>query len=175
MLCPVCRKPGKGKCCACDGTELVPAKNLTQPINSMPGAAPKQPAQGPEQRIPQSILKAPPEGQLPELHLINRTLGLDIVITKEVTIGREKGDLKDIFEKHSAVSRCHAQITYEVGTGWIVTDQNSSNGTKYNKINLAPNRPQALRDKSLLQIANIEFIVQVSDQNGPSSTGTVRM
>lgn len=150
LLCPRCNKPGKGKVCTSDGTPLVSAKSraATAPAGGVDAG---------------------------ELHLINRTLGLDIKITKDVLIGRTTGDFVDIFGKYETVSGKHLQISFDPQRGWLATDLGSTNGTRYNNTPLIPNQPQPLKDKSYLQIANIEFYVEISVKKTPGKTGTVRI
>lgn len=155
LLCPKCKKPGKGKVCTLDGTPLVAAKSLFSQVQIEAGSTQFTPVVG-------------------ELHLINRNLNLDIKITKDVLIGRLEGDFVDIFGKYDTVSGRHLKISYDPQKGcWVATDLGSTNGSKYNNTPLIPNQPQILADKSLLQIANIEFFVEIRRPVG--KTGTVRV
>ncbi len=148
LICPKCNKPGKGKVCTHDGTPLIPMKV----------------------RIAVSSDKR-------KLHLINKTLGLDIVIDKDVLIGRVEGDFVYIFGKYPQVSGRHLRISFAPQKGWVATDLGSTNGTKYNNVPLIQNQPQVLADKSYLQIANIEFFVQLEspEQMSKTGTGTIRI
>ncbi len=143
LICPKCNKPGKGKICTQDGTTLITAKSRSSTI------------QVDEVNVQFSPTSAN------ELHLINRNLNLDIKITKDVLIGRAEGDFVEIFRKYDAVSRRHLKISFDPQKGWLATDLGSTNGTKYNNTLLTPNQPQVLADKSFLQIANIEFYVEI--------------
>lgn len=155
LVCPKCNKPGRGKVCTQDGTTLVTAKSCssTAPVGAGGVPSPSTPAG--------------------ELHLISRTLNLDIKITKDVLIGRLEGDFVDIFGRYDTVSREHLKISFDPQKGWLATDLGSTNGTKYNNIPLVPNQPQILSDKCFLQIANIEFYVEIKRPTG--KTGTVRI
>jgi len=163
FICPKCGKPGKGKMCTTDGTPLVSVKDKTG--------------------TPQTDIKAAvqvssipgKDSEKRELHLVNKNLGLDIKIEKDVLIGRTSGDYVGIFSKFPTVSGQHLQINFDLGKGWLATDLGSTNGTKYDNVPLVPNQPQALTDKSYLIIANIEFYIQISSINLAGKTGTVRV
>jgi hypothetical protein len=158
LICPKCHKPGKGKVCTQDGTPLITMK-------SKAGIFPA-PAVGLES---QSV------SEIGELHLINKTLNLDIKIDRDVLIGRTEGDFTDIFGKYQQVSRRHLQIKFDPQKGWLAIDLNSTNGTKYNNVSLVPYQPQVLFDNSYLQIANIEFYVQIISKKQKGKTETVRI
>lgn len=151
LICPRCNKAGKGKVCTSDGTPLISAKDRVKPEQT--------------NKVVDYL----------ELHLINRTLGIDIKITKNVLIGRTTGDFVDIFGKYEAVSGRHLQISFDPNKGWVAVDLGSTNGTKYNNTPLIPNNPQVLSDKSYLQIANIEFYVEIINKKTDGKTGTVRI
>jgi len=169
LICPKCHKPGKGKVCIIDGTPLVTIKDKIKTKHT--GAeAPVDVSSATEQHSDQ--IKA---SEKSELHLINKNLGLDIKIEKDVLIGRTTGDYIDIFSKYLTVSGQHLQINFDLQKGWLVTDLGSSNGTKYNNMPLVPNQPQALTDKSYLIIATIEFYVQILNKNLIGKTGTMRV
>lgn len=157
LICPKCNKPGKGKMCTRDGTKLITMKSKIA---------------GTAIGVGVSVAVSLDKG---ELHLINKNLGLDIKIEKDVLIGRETGDFVDIFSKYETVSGRHLQIDFDSQKGWLVTDLGSTNGTKYNDIPLVPNRPQILTDKSYLIIANMEFYVQILTKKPIGKTGTTRV
>jgi len=169
LICPKCNNPGKGKICTKDGTRLITMKNKMAGIATDVGVS-----------VAVSSVPAQNLGQTPvldkgELHLINKNLGLNIKIEKDVLIGRETGDFVDIFSKYQTVSGRHLQINYDLKKGWLVTDLGSTNGTKYNNMLLMPNKPQILTDKSYLIIANIEFYVQILTKKPIGKTGTTRV
>jgi hypothetical protein len=155
LICPKCNKPGKGKICTRDGTKLITMKS------KIAGTAIGVGVSLAVSSVPAQNLGTTPVLDKGELHLINKNLGLDIKIEKDVSIGREIGDFVDIFSKYQTVSGRHLQIDFDSQKGWLVTDLGSTNGTKYNNIALVPNKPQILKDKSYLIIANIEFYVQI--------------
>jgi hypothetical protein len=169
FICPKCNNPGKGKMCTIDGTTLVTMKN------KMTGSATGVGVSVAVSSVPAQNLGPIPVLDKDELHLINKNLGLDIKIEKDVLIGRTTGDFVDIFSKYQTVSGQHLQINFDLQKGWLVTDLGSTNGTKYNNIPLVPNQPQILSDKSYLIIATIEFYVQILTKKPIGKTGTMRI
>jgi hypothetical protein len=169
LICPKCNNPGKGKMCTIDGTTLVTMKN------KMTGSATGVGVSVAVSSVPAQNLGPIPVLDKDELHLINKNLGLDIKIEKDVLIGRTTGDFVDIFSKYQTVSGQHLQINFDLQKGWLVTDLGSTNGTKYNNIPLVPNQPQILSDKSYLIIATIEFYVQILTKKPIGKTGTMRI
>ena len=169
LICPKCNNPGKGKMCTIDGTTLVTMKN------KMTGSATGVGVSVAVSSVPAQNLGPIPVLGKDELHLINKNLGLDIKIEKDVLIGRITGDFVDIFSKYQTVSGQHLQINYDLQKGWLVTDLGSFNGTKYNNIPLVPNQPQILSDKSYLIIATIESYVQILTKKPIGKTGTMRI
>jgi hypothetical protein len=156
LICPKCNKPGKGKMCTRDGTKLITMKSKIAGTTIGVGV---------------SVAVPLDKG---ELHLINKNLGLDIKIEKDVLIGRETGDFVDIFSKYQTVSGRHLQIDFDLQKGWLVADLGSKNGTKYNDIPLVPNKPQVLTDKSYLIIATIEFYVEILNKKTIGKDGTTK-
>jgi pSer/pThr/pTyr-binding forkhead associated (FHA) protein len=157
LVCPKCNKHGKGKMCTSDGTPLVAVKSRTgsQVISASDSIS----------QLKSIIQPIPaPVGAAGGLRLVNKNLNIDLKIQGDTVIGRESGDFMDIFSKHSQVSKQHCQISFDSQKGWIITDLNSTNGTKYNNIPLKPLQPQPLLDKSFILIANIEFYIEVQSQ-----------
>jgi len=168
FICPKCNRPGKGKMCIFDGTPLVPAKSKTtaSPAGSVVSA---------KTALPSSKPVTQAAADVGELHLVNKNLGLDLKIEDGDIIGRTTGQFVSIFGKYPNVSRQHAQFKLSPNKEWVVTDLGSTNGTKYNNIPLKPMQPQPLSDKSYLQIANIEFYVQILGKSSKGKTETVRI
>lgn len=155
LICPKCNKPGKGKICTRDGTRLITMKSkITGTAAGIVVSAVVSSASA-QNLGPTTVLDKS------ELRLINKNLGLDIKIEKDVLLGRATGDFIDIFSKHPTVSSRHLQINFDLKKGWLVTDLGSTNGTKYNNMPLVPKQPQIISDNSYLIIANIEFYVQI--------------
>ena len=98
---------------------------------------------------------------VPVLTLANDSLNIRIVGINGAVIGRRKGPYTQFFEQHAYVSGVHAQLKYKAGSGWMVTDKHSSNGTKVNQRPLQPDVDMALNNGDILTIANINLQVMV--------------
>lgn len=164
LICPKCRKPGKGKICTSDGSTLLSMRNVNG--NQTPSFSEV------ELRVSDDKLSTPNKSVL---HLVNKNLGLDLTPKEGDILGRTTGPFANIFSKYPQISGKHLQISFDKQKGWHVKDLDSTNGTKYNKVKLRPLRPQVLSDKTFLYIANIEFYVQIVDQTKTGKTGTVRL
>lgn len=134
-MCPKCERLGKGKACIHDGTKLVKV----------------------------SEWKGGGQGfGAPELHLINRSLNVDLVIKDGDIIGRTEGAYTEFFSKFSQVSRRHCQFRLDKAVGWTVVDLGSTNGTVYENVPLTPNQPVPLKNGTFLVIGKkIEFYVEI--------------
>ena len=102
-----------------------------------------------------------PQG-IPQLLLYNDTLNIRFVGMNGAVIGRRQGPYTQFFQQNMYVSGVHAQIKYNSGTGWCVTDKHSSNGTKLNEHTLQPDTDMSLKNGDILTIANINLQVSIS-------------
>ncbi len=109
-------------------------------------------------RIQRDPVREP--GAAPQLKFINRNIGADITFKSGDIIGRRDGQHTRVFGQYGQVSGRHAQVEYNPGKGWSITDLGSSNGTRYNNEYLRENIPQLIKDESYIIIANIEFYVR---------------
>ena len=167
FICSKCGKPGKGKICTSCGNPLVSMKSktvVTPHRKEIPSAVKSEGGK--------KVVGMIGAG---ELHLINKNLGVDLKIDKNVLIGRTEGDFINTFGKYKQVSGKHLEIKFDPNAGWTVTDLDSTNGAKYNNNKLTPFQPQVLSDKSFLCIANLEFYVQILDKLPKRRTGTERI
>ena len=98
---------------------------------------------------------------MPMLTLANDSLNIRIVGINGAVIGRRKGPYTQFFEPHAYVSGVHAQLKYKAGTGWVITDKHSSNGTKVNQRPLQPDVDMSLNNGDIVTIANINLQVIV--------------
>jgi pSer/pThr/pTyr-binding forkhead associated (FHA) protein len=98
---------------------------------------------------------------VPVLTLANDSLNIRVVGINGAVIGRRKGPYTQFFEQHAYVSGVHAQLKYKAGSGWMITDKHSSNGTKVNQRPLQPDVDMALNNGDILTIANINLQVMV--------------
>jgi len=183
--CSVCSAPGKGKRCTKCGNKMVPAQELAEvqetnntqaggtTVNAGPKAGdasvdevPKASAEpDPDKTIrpgEQAATAEPASTKTQTLTLINKVLNISLKGEHEAIIGRKKGQYAPILGQYGQVSGTHAQLHHHPENGWTVTDLGSTNGTKYNKSPVQPHVPQKLENKSFLQIANIEFYVEIS-------------
>ena len=107
------------------------------------------------------VQQRPSASGVPVLTLANDSLNIRIVGINGAVIGRRKGPYTQFFEQHAYVSGVHAQLKYKAGSGWMVTDKHSSNGTKVNQRPLQPDVDMALNNGDILTIANINLQVMV--------------
>ena len=96
---------------------------------------------------------------MPVLTLANDSLNIRIVAMNGAIIGRRKGPYTQFFEKQAYVSGVHAQLKYNPGTGWCVTDKHSSNGTRLNQRQIQPDVDMTLNNGDILTIANVNLQV----------------
>jgi|FaiFalDrversion2_1042247.scaffolds.fasta_scaffold01698_4 hypothetical protein len=187
-VCPRCNTLRKGKVCTQDGTTLIPLKDRSA-YSSAGSAAPETdqpvsplPASGSSAVIPTNIgSRQAPSALQPqagteqeELVLINRNLGLNLVIRPGDIIGRKEGRFSDVFQGYKSISRRHCLFNYEPGKGWTVTDLGSTNGVDYEGKRIQPYQPQPLRSRSFLVIGNIEFFVEIRGHSSVDQTERVR-
>jgi hypothetical protein len=187
-VCPRCNTLRKGKVCTQDGTPLIPLKDRSD-YSSAGSAAPETdqpvyplPASGSSAVIPTNIgSRQAPSALQPqagteqeELVLINRNLGLNLVIRPGDIIGRKEGRFSDVFQGYKSISRRHCLFNYEPGKGWTVTDLGSTNGVDYDGRRIQPYQPQPLRSRSFLVIGNIEFFVEIRSHSSVDQTERVR-
>jgi len=107
------------------------------------------------------VQERPTSSGVPVLTLANDSLNIRIVGINGAVIGRRKGPYTQFFEKHAYVSGVHAQLKYKAGSGWMITDKHSSNGTKVNQRVLQPDVDMALHNGDILTIANVNLQVIV--------------
>ena len=107
------------------------------------------------------VQERPASSGVPVLTLANDSLNIRIVGINGAVIGRRKGPYTQFFEQHAYVSGVHAQLKYKSGSGWVITDKHSSNGTKVNQRSLQPDVDMALHNGDILTIANVNLQVIV--------------
>lgn len=100
--------------------------------------------------------------KMPTLILSNGSLGIRIEGIDGAIIGRRNGAYQQFFAQCPYVSGTHARIAFDVTLGeWTYTDLNSSNGSKYNGLQLIPEKPCSLSDGGMLQLADVQLVVNV--------------
>ncbi len=95
-------------------------------------------------------------------YLIRKKNGEKVMITSpNFAIGKERRRVNYCISDNTSVSRYHAVITRK-GADYFVEDQNSSNFTYVNGVQLSPRRETLLTDKSILKLADEEFEFHLS-------------
>lgn len=98
---------------------------------------------------------------MPMLTLYNSSLNIRFQGINGAVIGRRQGPYQLFFKNNPYVSGVHAQLQYNAGTGWSITDKHSSNGTKLNQHILQPDVEMTLKNGDILTIANVSLQVSV--------------
>jgi len=169
LFCERCGHVGQGQRCTQCGAAMITAEEreerasrgnfmtnvamttrgngytTTQP--TMPGAT--MPQQAPQMVGPQQLV------------LYHAASNTRLVAQNGAIIGRRQGQYKDFFAQDGYVSGIHAQLLYNVNTGWSVIDKHSSNGTRVNRERLSPDVPMQLHNGDILSIANIDLQVSI--------------
>lgn len=161
MLCPVCKKPGKGKACIFDGNKLVPASGQPQAVQS---------GQADAVVTPQAVASTPQSASesIPQIILANSRLGIQLKPQSGDILGRKSGAHASLLGNFLQISGSHASIEFKNGQWWI-TDLNSTNGTKvsaspcnWSDVPVLPaQQARPLPAKGLLLLANIEFMIDI--------------
>ncbi|MCF0160438.1 MAG: FHA domain-containing protein [Bacteroidaceae bacterium] len=104
-----------------------------------------------------------PQSGVPNLLLVNRSMGITLTAADGAIIGRRTGAYQEYLRNCPYLSSTHAQLNYNAADGnWTITDKNSSNGTRIDGQPLVPEMPCILHEGARLQLANIEFIVETA-------------
>ena len=183
LICPKCGKTGKGKICTSDGTKLILAKDklntkdeASEPVK--PSFVKENTLINNENKVEAPVNTQPiPSSNGNEITLINNAINIKFNAKDGDIIGRKKGPFSKLFSSFKQISGSHAKISCNSQNQWEITDLDSSNGTKYNNMQLKPNIPQMLQNKSYIILANIEFLVQFNSPNNDNEDGekTVRL
>ena len=95
-----------------------------------------------------------------EKFLINTKDGYSITLPiNGGTIGRDGNIEKEYFKSNIYVSSNHLNIGYK-GSNIVITDLNSTNGTKKNGFKISPGVETILLEDDKLTIADLEFIIR---------------
>lgn len=174
--CQSCHKVGKGNRCTACGGHMIAAKIQDKGVKSgyEPSSSPSTPngqsqsgyTVNRESPITQTqkfdtgtTIKVP--GTM-RLILSNTMLGLSFEGVDGAVIGRKQGIYANIFANYPYVSGSHAQLKFDpIKKQWMLTDMNSSNGSKYNGKPLIPNTPCMLENGGTVQLANIVLTVAI--------------
>ncbi|MCR5622994.1 MAG: FHA domain-containing protein [Treponema sp.] len=153
-----------GKFCSKDGGRLeyreLEGEEIPAPApkaSPVPPVPPPQPA--PQRAFAGNTVVLVPPVAGPELMLAAAD-GTSLSIKKTVLLGRETGDFVPQLGRYRTISGEHAQIVLS-GEVFSVMDRNSTNGTKLNGELLSPGREYPLKNKDVLELADIQFLVYI--------------
>lgn len=119
--------------------------------NQEPGQAPKS---SDEPVMPNLVGQL---GTKPVPHLVRKKTGEIINITKSgFAIGKSKTKADYAIEDNTAISRVHCVIIQKDGVNYI-KDNNSTNHTYVDGVELQPGREVLLKNKTIIQLGDEEF------------------
>ena len=156
LYCNQCGRVGIGRRCTyCGGLMISPDRQDQQSV-AVGASVSGFTTYG---SIRQSVSRPGSPESMPVLTLANDSLNIRIVAMNGAIIGRRKGPYTQFFEEQAYVSGVHAQLKYNPGTGWCVTDKHSSNGTRLNQRQMQPDVDMTLNNGDILTIANVNLQV----------------
>ena len=165
LYCNQCGHVGIGRrCTRCGGLMVAPGDQNGSNNPAMSASLQAEITQGTQSGNSIAgplVQERPASSGVPVLTLANDSLNIRIVGINGAVIGRRKGPYTQFFEQHAYVSGVHAQLKYKSGSGWVITDKHSSNGTKVNQRPLQPDVDMALHNGDILTIANVNLQVIV--------------
>ena len=165
LYCNQCGHVGIGRrCTRCGGLMVAPSDQNGRNNPAMSASLQAEITQGTQSGNSIAgplVQERPASSGVPVLTLANDSLNIRIVGINGAVIGRRKGPYTQFFEQHAYVSGVHAQLKYKSGSGWVITDKHSSNGTKVNQRPLQPDVDMALHNGDILTIANVNLQVIV--------------
>ena len=162
--CSLCGRVGIGKRCTNCGGVMVPSEEFFGKNNSITASAASKPAAtqpGDSLSADVTLSDALPMST-PQLMLVNEAMGIRIVGVNGAIIGRRQGPYSQLFQQNLYVSGVHAQIKYDAQNGWCVTDKHSSNGTKLNDRQLAPDVDTPMKNGDVVIFANVALKVSIN-------------
>jgi len=96
-------------------------------------------------------------GTKPIPHIVRKKTGEVINITKtDFAIGKSKSKADYVIEDNTAISRVHCIIVQKDGVNYI-KDNNSTNHTYLNGVELQPGKEMLLKNKTVIQMGDEEF------------------
>ena len=157
LYCNQCGHVGIGRrCTRCGGLMVAPSDQNGSNNPAMSASLQAEITQGTQSGNSIAgplVQERPASSGVPVLTLANDSLNIRIVGINGAVIGRRKGPYTQFFD--------HAQLKYKSGSGWVITDKHSSNGTKVNQRPLQPDVDMALHNGDILTIANVNLQVIV--------------
>lgn len=148
-FCEHCGKVGLGRRCTSCGNVMLPSEEYYGKNNAQPS----------QQSAQVETTLSPSAAQ--QLMLINDAVGIHLTGINGAILGRRQGPYAQSFQQYPYVSGVHAQIKYDVGKGWSITDKHSSNGTKVNNQVLVPDVETLLRNDDTIVLANVSLKVSI--------------
>ena len=154
--------------------EAPKPQEMPKPEMPKPQGMPVPPmGQAPQMPKPQGM-PVPPMGQAPQMpngslmgqlsgarpvpHLVRKTTGEVINITKsEFILGKSKTKADYTIENNNAISREHCTIIQHDGVNYI-KDNNSTNHTYVNGVELQPGKEVLLKHKTDIRMGDEEFV-----------------
>ena len=178
FVCSVCARPGKGKKCTFDGRDMIPKGSSPPAPASQTGPAsasqtnpdPDSSATGSTAAQANAGTPVSTASANDKIKLTAQSHGIVLEASSGDIIGRTKGNFTGLLGQFSHISGQHCQIANSNGE-WNLSDLGSTNGTFYNGAKLSPNIPCRLNNSGRLKIADIEFVISFSANDG----GTTRI
>ena len=116
------------------------------------------PPMGQAPQMPNGSLMGQLSGARPVPHLVRKTTGEVINITKsEFVLGKSKTKADYTIENNNAISREHCTIIQHDGVNYI-KDNNSTNHTYVNGVELQPGKEVLLKHKTDIRMGDEEFV-----------------
>jgi len=161
FYCSRCGRPGKGqRCTTCGGVMRRLSENeKSTDISTNDGATITS-----RESMMAAAIGATFRSGIPQLFLVNDSLHMRLAGTNGAIIGRRAGIYQQFLAQYNYISGTHAQLNYNQQQGWIIEDKNSSNGTFVNSRRLTPGQSMPIHQGDLVQLANIEFRVEISSR-----------
>ena len=124
----------------------------------MPKPEAPKPQGMPVPQMPNGSLMGQLSGARPVPHLVRKTTGEVINITKsEFILGKSKTKADYTIENNNAISREHCTIIQHDGVNYI-KDNNSTNHTYVNGVELQPGKEVLLKHKTDIRMGDEEFV-----------------
>ena len=161
FYCSQCRRPGKGLRCTTCGGEMRRYDELQSPSTQADSDVSDSITE--RESMMAAAIGATYRAGIPQLFLVNDSLHLRIAGTNGAIIGRRSGIYSQHLLQYNYISGTHAQLHYNQNR-WLIEDKNSSNGTFVNGNRLAAGQATPLAPGDLVQLANIEFRVEISQR-----------
>lgn len=167
FICETCGLMGKDSWCEYDGGSLKSAKE---------GIDQQKKITEQKDNTPNTVSNDN-YSTIPDLILINKSLGMYIPIKANTILGRNYGEYTAYFQNEKTISGKHLEFLYSEESGWSVRDLGSTNQTRLgNDPNqwrnipvLDPHKIYNLENYNYILIAGMEFLLKIGDKNSNST------